>query len=133
MQGTPHQIRFDPPPREIIIDGSGREMCFQGVIPVVLVPPTLPPGATAPTAGPKLVPHGIRFDGPDKEIFIDNQSYSLPFNRAVRIRIGYRNFEAAFGEFKTSLVRIAPGSQFYSPNWSHDINIEKEACYSMFM
>ena len=73
-------------------------MSFQGVIPVVLVPPTLPPGVLTPPGGPKLVPHGIRFDGPEKEIFIDNLTYILPMNRAVRIRIGMRNYEAAFGK-----------------------------------
>ena len=94
----PHQIRFDPPPREIIIDGSRREMSFQGIIPVVLVPPALPPGVPPPPGGQKLVPHGIRFDGPEREIFIDGQAYLLPLDRAVRIKIGHRNYEAAFGK-----------------------------------
>ena len=97
FQGSAHQIRFDPPPREIIIDGCVREMSFLGVVPVVLIPPQLPPGAPVPIGGPKLLPHGIRFDGPEKEIFIDGESYLMPLNRAVRIRIDKRSYEAAFG------------------------------------
>ena len=97
-QGSPHQIRFDPPPREIIIDGSVREMSFLGVVPVVLIPPTLPPGVPVPVGGPKLIPHGIRFDGPDREVFINGEPYLMPMNRAVRIRIDRRFYEAAFGE-----------------------------------
>lgn len=77
-----HEIRFDPPPRQILIDSRQCELKLNSRIPFVVMDGK---------------PHGIRFDGPDREIIIDDTSYMVPLDKPIKIRLGKRPHFLAFG------------------------------------
>lgn len=77
-----HEIRFDPPPRQILIDGKPCELKLNCRIPFVVIDGK---------------PHGIRFDGPPREIIVDDTSYLVPVDKPIKIRLGRRPHILAFG------------------------------------
>lgn len=77
-----YEIRFDPPPRQILIDCKPCELKLNCKIPFVVIDGK---------------PHGIRFDGPPREIIIDDNSYLVPVDKPIKIRLGKRPHILAFG------------------------------------
>ena len=77
-----HEIRFDSPPRQILIDGKPCELKLNCKIPFVVIDGK---------------PHRIRFDGPPREIIIDDNSYLVPVDKPIKIRLGKRPHILAFG------------------------------------
>ena len=66
------EIRFDPPPRHILIDGKLCELMLALKRPCVNIEGKL---------------HGIRFDGPPREVVINNQVFMIHTDRAVKVRV----------------------------------------------
>jgi len=67
-----HKIQFRPPKKEILIDGQLCTLDMAGKFPVVW------------TDGR---PHGIRFDGMPRYIYIDDRPYLVPMDSARKCRI----------------------------------------------
>ena len=67
-----HKIQFSPPKKEILIDGQLCTLDMTGKYPVVWMDNR---------------PHGIRFDGLPRYIYIDEQPYRVPMDRARKCRI----------------------------------------------
>ncbi|XP_061164591.1 pre-mRNA cleavage complex 2 protein Pcf11-like [Saccostrea echinata] len=82
IAGNRCELRFEPPPRQILIDGKLCELKLDRKIPCVMI---------------NGVPHGIRFDGPPRDIIVNNIPHTVPMDRAVKIRIGTRPHNIAFG------------------------------------
>ena len=82
LNNKKHEIRFDPLPREILIDGQFCELKLDRRIPVVIY---------------KGRPHGIRFDGPPRTVLIDDFPFSVPMDRAIKVKIKTRPHFLAFG------------------------------------
>lgn len=67
-----HKIQFSPPRKEILIDGQLCTLDMTGKYPVVWM---------------NRRPHGIRFDGPPRYIYIDDLPYLVPMDWARKCRI----------------------------------------------
>ena len=80
--GHNHEIAFQAPPRRILIDGKSCELKLDSKIPFVII---------------DNKPHGIRFDGEPRTVFINDIHFTIPVDRAERIKIGQRPTYIAFG------------------------------------
>jgi len=67
-----HKIQFNPPKKEILIDGRPCTLDMSGKYPVVWIDGE---------------PHGIRFDGVPRYIHIDDRPYCVPMDQARKCRI----------------------------------------------
>jgi len=67
-----HKIQFSPPKKEILIDGQLCTLDMTGKYPVVWISGR---------------PHGIRFDGQPRFIYIDDSPYLVPMDWARKCRI----------------------------------------------
>jgi len=67
-----HTIQFVPPCKQILIDGDLCNLDLAGRYPAVVVNNTR---------------RGIRFDGPAREIFVDDRPWSVPMTAAVKWRV----------------------------------------------
>ncbi|XP_052224670.1 uncharacterized protein LOC127840322 isoform X3 [Dreissena polymorpha] len=76
------ELRFDPPPRTILIDGKLCELKLNTQQPCVNINGVL---------------HGIRFDGPPRDVFIDGKLYQIFTDHAVKLRIGNKYHYVALG------------------------------------
>ncbi|XP_053398989.1 uncharacterized protein LOC123558235 [Mercenaria mercenaria] len=76
------EIRFDPPPRHILIDGNLCELKLNMQQPCVNI---------------KGIYHGIRFDGPPRDVFINGKLYQIFTDHAVKLRVGNRYHYVALG------------------------------------
>lgn len=82
LNGVHHEISFEPPPRRILIDNQSCELKLDRKIPVIMY---------------NKKPHGIRFEGDPRNIYINDVPYLVPFDRAVKVKIGPRPHFLAFG------------------------------------
>ncbi|XP_059165622.1 uncharacterized protein LOC131948122 [Physella acuta] len=82
IAGIDHDIAFQAPPRRILIDNKSCDLKLDGKIPYVIIDGK---------------PHGIRFDGEPRTVFINEQPFTIPVDRAEKIRIGSRPTYIAFG------------------------------------
>ncbi|KAK0064840.1 zinc finger CCCH domain-containing protein 13-like isoform X2 [Biomphalaria pfeifferi] len=82
IAGVDHDIAFQAPPRRILIDNKSCELKLDSKIPYVII---------------NGKPHGIRFDGEPRTVFINEQPFTIPVDRAEKIRIGPRPTYIAFG------------------------------------
>ncbi|CAL1540988.1 unnamed protein product [Lymnaea stagnalis] len=82
IAGIEHDIAFQAPPRRILIDNKSCELKLDSKIPYVVI---------------NGKPHGIRFDGEPRTVFINEQPFTIPVDRAEKIRIGSRPTYIAFG------------------------------------
>ena len=76
------ELRFDPPPRHILIDGKLCELMLGMKRPCVNIEGKL---------------HGIRFDGPPRDIVIDDQVFQIHTDRAVKVKAANRFYFIALG------------------------------------
>ena len=76
------ELRFDPPPRTILIDGKLRELQLNTQQPCVNIDGVL---------------HGIRFDGPPRDVYINGKLYQIFTDHAVKLRVGNRFHYVALG------------------------------------
>ena len=67
-----HEIRFDPPPRQILLDSKLCDLDLKAKIPFLVV---------------TNKPHGLRFDGPPRQILIDTVPYLVPLDKPRRARV----------------------------------------------
>lgn len=77
-----YTICFTPPARKILIDGELCDLDLSGRFPKVNI---------------NNVPHGIRFDGPPKNILIDGKPWFVPVDSPRRARLGVKSHLIAFG------------------------------------
>lgn len=82
ISGIDHDIAFQAPPRRILIDNKSCELKLDSKIPYVVIDGK---------------PHGIRFDGEPRTVFINDQPFTIPVDRAEKIKIGNRPTYIAFG------------------------------------
>ncbi|KAH9496037.1 hypothetical protein Btru_014990 [Bulinus truncatus] len=82
IAGVDHDIAFQAPPRRILIDNKSCELKLDSKIPYIII---------------NGKPHGIRFDGEPRTVFINEQPFTIPVDRAEKIRIGPRPTYIAFG------------------------------------
>ena len=76
------ELTFEPPPRKILIDGKMCELKLDRKVPCVLI---------------EGKPHGIRFDGPPRDIHINDIPYRAFMDRGTKIRIGNKPCYISFG------------------------------------
>ncbi|KAL5012400.1 hypothetical protein ScPMuIL_010951 [Solemya velum] len=76
------QLRFEPPPRQIRIDGKLCELKLNGEIPYIVFDGR---------------PRGIRFDGQPKDVIIDGKQFCVPTDRSIRVKVGFRFHNLALG------------------------------------
>jgi len=82
IDGERVELRFTPPPKSIGIDGEQCLIRLDRKIPFIIM---------------KDVARGIRFDGPPREVIINNQKYFIPTDRAVECRVDNIFHMVAFG------------------------------------
>ncbi|XP_052793268.1 uncharacterized protein LOC128227101 [Mya arenaria] len=76
------ELRFDPPPRTILIDGKSRELQLNMQQPCVNIDGVL---------------HGIRFDGCPRDVYINGKQYKIHTDHAAKLRVGNRYHYVALG------------------------------------
>ncbi|KAL4230869.1 hypothetical protein ACF0H5_011243 [Mactra antiquata] len=76
------ELRFEPPPRFILIDGNQCELKLNMQQPCVNI---------------KGILHGIRFDGPPRDLIINEKLYQIYTDHAVKLRVGSRFYYVALG------------------------------------
>ena len=78
-----HEISFVCPPKRIMIDGVPRKMRYDLAVPCI----EMDNGQF----------HIIRFSGPPKDIYIDEQAFKCSFDKTSRIKLNGRAHELAWG------------------------------------
>ncbi|XP_064636010.1 uncharacterized protein LOC135493085 [Lineus longissimus] len=99
---TKHELRFDPPPKEIVIDGQQCQLKLNYPVPVIMM---------------RGRPHGMCFDGPPRELIIDDQSYMIGMHERKTIRIGKRPHIVGF---------LGPGHELMIDDLTHEIQFTGE-------